>query len=107
MRRGLQLLLKVQLPLARRMILLGVNQTILFALSMVVIAGLIGGGGLGAVVTNGLNSNLALSILAGIVIVVLAVALDRSTEAMAARTDPAHRHLDNARRRRLRLSLRR
>jgi glycine betaine/proline transport system permease protein len=99
----LQLLLKVQLPLARRMILLGVNQTILFALSMVVIAGLIGGGGLGAIVTNGLNSNLALSILAGIVIVVLAIALDRTTEAIAARTDPAHRHLDAARRRRLRV----
>ena len=98
-----QLLLKVQLPLARRMILLGVNQTILFALSMVVIAGLIGGGGLGAVVTQGLSSNLALSILAGMVIVVLAVALDRSTEAVAARTDPAHRHLDDDRRRRLRL----
>ncbi len=97
-----QLLRKVQLPLARRMILLGVNQTILFALSMVVIAGLIGGGGLGAVVTNGLNSNLALSILGGLVIVVLAITLDRSTEAMAARTDPARRHLDEARRRRRR-----
>jgi glycine betaine/proline transport system permease protein len=96
-----QLLRKVQFPLARRMILLGVNQTILFALSMVVIAGLIGGGGLGAVVTNGLYSNPSLAILAGLVIVVMAVALDRSTEAMAARTDPTHRHLDESRRRRL------
>jgi glycine betaine/proline transport system permease protein len=98
-----QLLTKVQLPLARRMILLGVNQTILFALSMVVIAGLIGGGGLGAVVTSGLYSNPALAILAGLVIVVMAMALDRVTEAMADRTDPAKRHLDEARRRRLRL----
>ena len=84
-----QMLRKVQLPLARRMILLGVNQTILFALSMVVIAGLIGGGGLGAVVTSGLYSNPALAILAGLVIVVMAMALDRSTEAIANRTDPA------------------
>lgn len=98
-----QLLRKVQLPLARRMILLGVNQTILFALSMVVIAGLIGGGGLGAVVTSGIYSNPALAILAGLVIVVMAMALDRSTEAIAERTDPAHRHLDEERRRRLRL----
>jgi glycine betaine/proline transport system permease protein len=98
-----QLLRKVQLPLARRMILLGVNQTILFALSMAVIAGLIGGGGLGDVVTNGLYSNPALAILAGMVIVVLAVALDRSTEAIAARTDPAHQHLDERRKRRLRM----
>jgi glycine betaine/proline transport system permease protein len=98
-----QLLRKVQLPLARRLILLGVNQTILFALSMVVIAGLIGGGGLGAVVTTGLYSNPALAILAGLVIVVMAMALDRATEAMADRTDPARRHLDEQRRRRLRL----
>jgi glycine betaine/proline transport system permease protein len=94
-----QLLRKVQLPLARRMILLGVNQTILFALSMVVIAGLIGGGGLGAVVTSGLYSNPALAILAGLVIVVMAMALDRSFEAIAQRTDPALRHLDESRKR--------
>ena len=56
---------KVRLPLARRMLLLGVNQTILFALSMVVIAGLIGGKGLGDVVTSGLNSNPALAMLGG------------------------------------------
>lgn len=95
-----QLLGKVQLPLARRLILLGVNQTILFALSMVVIAGLIGGGGLGAVVTSGLYSNPALAILAGLVIVVMAMAVDRSTEAIAERTDPARRHLDETRDRR-------
>jgi glycine betaine/proline transport system permease protein len=99
----LQLLGKVQVPLARRMILLGVNQTILFALSMVVIAGLIGGGGLGAVVTSGLYSNPALAIVAGLVIVVMAMSLDRSTEAIAERTDPAHSHLDESRKRRLRL----
>ncbi|MBA2359404.1 MAG: ABC transporter permease subunit [Actinobacteria bacterium] len=99
----MQLIGKVQLPLARRMILLGVNQTILFALSMVVIAGLIGGGGLGAVVTSGLYSNPALAILAGLAIVIIAMALDRSTEAIAEQTDPAHRHLDETRKRRLRL----
>ena len=88
-----QMLQKVQLPLARRMLLLGVNQTILFALSMVVIAGLIGGKGLGDVVTSGLNSYPALAILAGIVIVVMAMALDRITEAVADRTDPTRRHL--------------
>ena len=98
-----QMLAKVQLPLARRMLLLGINQTILFALSMVVIAGLIGGGGLGAVVNSGLSSTPALALLAGIVIVVMAIALDRSTEAIADRTDPARRHLDAARLRQLRL----
>ena len=98
-----QMLSKVQLPLARRMLLLGVNQTILFALSMVVIAGLIGGGGLGAVVTSGIYTNPALAILGGIAIVIMAMALDRSTEAIAARTDPAKRHLDDAGRRKLRL----
>ncbi len=98
-----QILTKVQLPLARRMILLGVNQTILFALSMVVIAGLIGGGGLGAVVNSGLFTTPSLAILAGFVIVVMAITLDRSTEAIADRTDPTKRHLDASARRRLRL----
>ena len=98
-----QMLLKVQLPLARRMLLLAVNQTILFALSMVVIAGLIGGGGLGAVVNSGLSSTPTVAILAGFVIVVMAIALDRATEAVAERTDPARRHLDSAGVRRARL----
>lgn len=98
-----QTILKVQLPLARRMLLLSVNQTILFALSMVVIAGLIGGAGLGDVVTNGLYSNPALALLGGFAIVIMAIALDRSTEAMADRTDPAKRHLTAEKKLRLRL----
>jgi glycine betaine/proline transport system permease protein len=102
---GRQVLWKVQLPLARRLLLLSVNQTILFALSMVVIAGLINTeGGLGAPVTNGLNSNPALAILAGAAIVVMAIALDRVTEAVAVRTDPTKRHLDVAGRRRARIA---
>jgi glycine betaine/proline transport system permease protein len=93
-----QTLFKVQLPLARRQMLLAVNQTIMFALSLVVIAGLIGGRGLGDVVTNGLYSNPALAMLAGVVIVIMAIALDRATAAIAERTDPARRQLtDDAR----------
>jgi glycine betaine/proline transport system permease protein len=98
-----QTLAKVQLPLARRMLLLSVNQTILFALSMVVIAGLIGGRGLGDVVTNGLYSNPALALLGGIAIVIMAISLDRATSAIADRTDPTQRHLTDELRRRLRL----
>jgi glycine betaine/proline transport system permease protein len=88
-----QVLSKVQLPLARRMLLLSINQAILFALSMVVIAGLIGGAGLGDAVTNGLYTDPAFAIFAGAAIVIMAIALDRATEAMANRTDPAQRHL--------------
>jgi glycine betaine/proline transport system permease protein len=98
-----QVLTKVQLPLARRMLLLSVNQTILFALSMVVIAGLIGGAGLGDSVTNGLYTDPAMAIFAGAAIVIMAIALDRATEAMANRTDPAHRHLTVDKSRQLRL----
>jgi glycine betaine/proline transport system permease protein len=99
-----QTLLKVQLPLARRQLLLSVNQTIMFALSLVVIAGLIGGRGLGDVVTNGLYSNPALALLAGIAIVIMAIALDRATSAIAERTDPTRRHLTDELRRRSRIA---
>ena len=100
-----QTLLKVQLPLARRQVLLSVNQTIMFALSLVVIAGLIGGRGLGDVVTSGLYSNPALALLAGVVIVIMAIALDRSTAAIADRTDPTRRHLTDEDRRRARITM--
>ncbi len=99
-----QVLGKVQLPLARKLILLGVNQTILFALSMVVIAGLIGGQGLGDTITSGLNSYPALALLAGIVIVIMAVAFDRATEAIAGRTDPTRQHEAVEHRTRLRVA---
>ena len=98
-----QTLFKVQLPLARRQMLLAVNQTIMFALSLVVIAGLIGGRGLGDVVTNGLYSNPALALLAGVAIVIMAIALDRATAAIAERTDPARRRLTEEGKRRARI----
>jgi glycine betaine/proline transport system permease protein len=97
-----QTLFKVQLPLSRRQLLLALNQTIMFALSLVVIAGLIGGKGLGDVVTNGLYSNPALAVLAGVAIVIMAIALDRSTAAIADRTDPARRQLTDEGRKRAR-----
>ena len=101
-----QTLFKVQLPLARRQLLLALNQTIMFALSLVVIAGLIGGRGLGDVVTSGLYSNPALALLAGLVIVIMAIALDRATAAIADRTDPARRQLtDEGRKRERKVTL--
>jgi len=100
----LQTLLKVQLPLARRQLLLSVNQTIMFGLSLTVIAGLIGGRGLGDVVTSGLYSNAALALLAGGAIVIMAIALDRATAAIAERTDPARRHLTDEGRRKARIA---
>jgi ABC-type proline/glycine betaine transport system permease subunit len=77
-----QVLRKVQLPLARPSILLGVNQTIMMVLSVVIIAGLIGGGGLGLEVLRGLNHDPGRGMVAGICILLLAVVIDRITQAM-------------------------
>jgi glycine betaine/proline transport system permease protein len=80
-----QILTKVQLPLALRSIMLGLNQTILMVLSVVIIAGLTGSGALGVDVVYGLTkSELGLGVEAGIAIVALAVVLDRMTQAWAA-----------------------
>ena len=85
---GRQVLTKVQLPLARRAIMLGVNQTIMMALSMVVIASLIGGRGLGDVVISALTYlDVGEATVAGVAIVILAIALDRTTAAAGARLD--------------------
>ncbi len=73
-----QLLWKVELPSAMPQILVGLNQTIMLSLSMVVIAALVGASGLGVPVLRALNSvNTALGFESGLVIVVLAIMLDR------------------------------
>jgi glycine betaine/proline transport system permease protein len=78
-----QLLRKVQLPLARPSILLGINQTIMMVLSVVIIAGLIGGGGLGLEVIRGLSHDeIGRGVVAGICILLLAIVIDRITQAM-------------------------
>lgn len=78
-----QLLLKVELPLAMPTILAGVNQTIMMALSMVVIAAMISAGGLGEIVLKGITQlKIGLGFEGGIAVVILAIVLDRITQAM-------------------------
>jgi glycine betaine/proline transport system permease protein len=92
-----QVLFGVQLPLALRSIMLGVNQTIMMALSIVIIASLIGGGGLGDTVISALSFvDVGLAMVASSAIVIMAIALDRSTEAAAVRMD-ASRHPEGGR----------
>jgi glycine betaine/proline transport system permease protein len=78
-----QVLAKVQIPLALPTIMAGLNQTIMMALSMVVIASLIGAGGLGAPVVLGLNTlDIGLATIGGLAIVLIAIVLDRITQSM-------------------------
>ena len=74
----LQLLLKVELPSAGPMILAGITQCIMLSLSMVVIAALVGAGGLGVPVVRALNTvQVGMGFEAGLAIVLLAIMLDR------------------------------
>ncbi|AZA53613.1 ABC transporter permease [Chryseobacterium sp. G0201] len=76
-----QILFKVELPLAMKTILAGINQTILLSLSMVVIAGMIAAGGLGEKVLEGINNlDIGLGFESGLSVVILAIILDRITQ---------------------------
>jgi glycine betaine/proline transport system permease protein len=73
-----QLLIKIELPHAGPTILAGLTQCIMLSLSMVVIAALVGAGGLGKPVVRALNTvNIAMGFEAGLAIVLLAIVLDR------------------------------
>ncbi|KUN85473.1 glycine/betaine ABC transporter permease [Streptomyces bungoensis] len=87
-----QRLLTARIPLARKELLLGLNQTIMMALSMAVIASVIGAGGLGDRVYQALASvDVGAALAAGIPIVLLAVVLDRVTAAAGQATGAADR----------------
>ncbi len=87
----MQALRKVQLPQAKRTIVVGINQTIMAALSMVTIAALIDAPGLGQVVVRALESlDVGRAFQAGLAIIILAIVLDRSTTAAASKVDTGH-----------------
>ncbi len=79
-----QKLIKVQIPLALPTIMAGVNQCIMLSLSMVVIAAMIGAGGLGTEVLAGISRlNIAKGFEGGLAIVIMAVILDRVTQSLS------------------------
>ncbi|MBB2977175.1 ABC-type proline/glycine betaine transport system permease subunit [Microbacterium endophyticum] len=81
-----RILRQIQLPLALPSIMAGVNQVIMLSLSMVVIAGMVGAGGLGGQVVQSLSRiDIALGVEAGGSVVVLAMILDRVTSGLASR----------------------
>ncbi|WP_027711088.1 glycine betaine/L-proline ABC transporter permease ProW [Dickeya chrysanthemi] len=89
-----QMLFKVQLPLAMPTIMAGINQTLMLALSMVVIASMIAVGGLGQMVLRGIGRlDMGLASVGGVSIVILAIILDRLTQSLGrdARSR-SHRH---------------
>jgi glycine betaine/proline transport system permease protein len=75
------ILWKIELPAAKRTVLVGLNQCILLSLSMVVLAGLVGAGGLGGEVTRGLSRmDMGIGLRAGLSIVAIALLLDRMSQ---------------------------
>lgn len=78
-----QVLARVQVPLAMPTIMQGVNQVIMLALSMVVVAGMIGAGGLGEDVFSGITRlRIGLGVESGLAVVIIAIFLDRLTSVL-------------------------
>ncbi|HAL30995.1 MAG TPA: glycine/betaine ABC transporter [Coriobacteriia bacterium] len=89
----MKILTRVQIPLALPTIMAGVNQVIMLALSMVVIAGMVGAGGLGAVIFRGVTRlDVGLGFEGGLSIVIIAVFLDRITAAFGDRASKRVSH---------------
>ncbi len=83
---SMQLLWKVQLPIALPTLMAGVNQTIMMALSMAIIASMVGAGGLGNEVLSSIQRlDIGLGFESGLSVVLLAIILDRLTESFGAR----------------------
>jgi glycine betaine/proline transport system permease protein len=88
-----QTMFGVRIPLAAPTIMAGVNQVIMMVLAMVIIAGLVGGGALGFETVRAVTtSNTGLGFEVGLAIVVMAIILDRLTQAWAARLQPPSGH---------------
>jgi glycine betaine/proline transport system permease protein len=93
---GGQRLRKVLLPMAKRTIVLGINQTIMAALAMVTIAALIDAPGLGKTVIRALQTlDVGVAFNAGLAIVVLAIVLDRTSTAASVRAETVRRRRGN------------
>lgn len=101
-----QLLGKVQLPMARGTIIVGLNQTTMAALSMATIAALVNGPGLGQDVIQALETlDVGEAFVSGMCIVIMAIMLDRLTTAASERHEVLARRGDDPRRRRLMLAV--
>jgi len=80
-----RILRQIQLPLAMPTIMAGINQVIMLSLSMVVVAGLVGAGGLGSQIVRALASiDVGLGVEAGVAVVIIAIILDRLTASIGA-----------------------
>ncbi len=87
-----QRLKDVELPMAKRTIIVGINQTMMAALAMVIIAAYVDGPGLGADVLQGIiRGQLGSSFVSGMCIVIMAIMLDRTTTAASMRAETAAR----------------